>query len=799
MADITGTKISELEETTDLAGLYTIGSDRNNQSKKVPLQFVKEAADYANAQGDYAKNIGDTVAGNVGSTDYPVFSESGIYAINDVVRYNDRLYRFTAPHQAGPWTGADVEFTSINDESLRKFTELSLELDSVAGGSRKLSANEVYLDAFRTIDGEIIAMGGYFYTKAIHLRKGDSIAISNVAATPSVAILSEVNSSNAYLDTLIRGTDALLTQEYIASKDIYISICALTDAMQNFTIVLQGVVDEHDKFINTIREEVTDYEEAIPDAEIIQGKYRVFSGEIATHGSYYITRPILLHKGESVSANEVTIATAIGVLAIVDENNNMLSLIAQGTDISSDYEYTASEEVFISISALIDQRQAFTIRRNSTLTELKNITANIPNDGKNIAVLMENVLAHSVGISSSQVISGYYRVITGEIASLSAYFYTTAIKMLKGESITSVSQMSHADAVSVITKVDSSNNFIKVLKAGTDSAEKLDYIFDEDCYISLCGTIDNMPLFRINKSGLSARLDHLEKSSETLTPDSDTHLPAISENPLVSIKRDAGYGAIIRKWGIIGDSLSSGEMQCYGEDSTSPDNYKFVDMYQYSWGQQFARIIGAEAYNFSNGGQTTEGWLNNQGTVHDDSYIGGVGGGDWSIARQPENLKDAYIIALGVNDIAKINLGAYQLGSISHITTYDGSNSDVDDTSKYPQSYCRYYAGIIQRIKSVQPNAKIFCITPMGAVYSVMNKRIAEIVNIYDNCYLIDFDKYLPKGYEVSGFYLNGHLSPMGYMYLAYAVNTYIDWLIRKNGMEFRDTALIGTSYRTDY
>lgn len=775
MADVIGMKISELAETTDLAGLYTIGSDKNNQSKKVPLQFVKEAADYANAQGDYAKGVGDTIQGNTGVNEYPAFSSSTQYAAGSVVRYNNKLYRFTALHPAGAWVGTDAIETSIKAET-------DVKLDSVAGGSRKLSANEVYLDAFRTIDGEIIAMGGYFYTKAIHLRAGDSIAISNVVATPSVAVLSEVNSSNAYLSTLIRGTDALLTQEYIASKDIYISICALTDAMQNFTVVLQGVVEEHDKFINTIREEVTDYEEAIPDAEIIQGKYRVFSGEIATHGSYYITRPILLHKGESVSANKVTIAAAIGVLAIVDENNNMLSLIAQGTDISSDYEYTASEEVFISISALIDQRQAFTIRRNSTLTELK-----------------ENVLAHSVGISSSQVISGYYRVITGEIASLSAYFYTTAIKMLKGESITSVSQMSHADAVSVITKVDSSNNFIKVLKAGTDSAEKLDYIFDEDCYISLCGTIDNMPLFRINKSGLSARLDHLEKSSETLTPDSDTHLPAISENPLVSIKRDAGYGAIIRKWGIIGDSLSSGEMQCYGEDSTSPDNYKFVDMYQYSWGQQFARIIGAEAYNFSNGGQTTEGWLNNQGAVHDDSYIGGVGGGDWSIARQPENLKDAYIIALGVNDIAKINLGAYQLGSISHITTYDGSNSDIDDTSKYPQSYCRYYAGIIQRIKSVQPNAKIFCITPMGAVYSVMNKRIAEIVNIYDNCYLIDFDKYLPKGYEVSGFYLNGHLSPMGYMYLAYAVNTYIDWLIRKNGMEFRDTALIGTSYRTDY
>lgn len=127
MSDL-GKKISALPETADLNGLYTIGTDKNTTSKKVSLQFLKEAATYANAQGDYAKSIGDTVAGNVGSTDYPVFSASGIYAIGDVVRYNDRLYRFTAPHQAGSWTGADVELTSINEESQRKLTELESTL-----------------------------------------------------------------------------------------------------------------------------------------------------------------------------------------------------------------------------------------------------------------------------------------------------------------------------------------------------------------------------------------------------------------------------------------------------------------------------------------------------------------------------------------------------------------------------------------------------------------------------------------------------------------------------------------------
>ena len=148
MADL-GKKISELAETTDLTGLYTIGTDRNTASKKVSLQFLKEAANYANAQGDYAKGVGDTVAGNVGSTDYPVFSASGIYAIGDVVRYNNRLYRFTAPHQAGSWTGADVELTSINEESQRKLTELEsvIELNQ--------QSIKIDLSAYSKVEGSI--------------------------------------------------------------------------------------------------------------------------------------------------------------------------------------------------------------------------------------------------------------------------------------------------------------------------------------------------------------------------------------------------------------------------------------------------------------------------------------------------------------------------------------------------------------------------------------------------------------------------------------------------------------------
>lgn len=127
MADL-GKKISELQETTDLAGLYTIGSDKNSQSKKVSLQFLKEAADFANAQGDYAKEVGDTVAGNVGVNAYPTFSASTQYAAGSVVNYNGKLYRFTSLHPAGAWVGTDAVLTSIKAEADLKLTELESEV-----------------------------------------------------------------------------------------------------------------------------------------------------------------------------------------------------------------------------------------------------------------------------------------------------------------------------------------------------------------------------------------------------------------------------------------------------------------------------------------------------------------------------------------------------------------------------------------------------------------------------------------------------------------------------------------------
>lgn len=160
MADI---KISELEPTTDLEGLYTIGSDKNNLSKKVSLQFLKDAANYANEQGDYAKEVGDTVNGNVGVNDYPAFSASASYSAGDIVRYNGTLYQFTANHAASAWNGNDVKATSINAITSGKLTELESEIYTIFPSTNLFNKSD-YVQGYYGEDGVNFIATQSFYT-----------------------------------------------------------------------------------------------------------------------------------------------------------------------------------------------------------------------------------------------------------------------------------------------------------------------------------------------------------------------------------------------------------------------------------------------------------------------------------------------------------------------------------------------------------------------------------------------------------------------------------------------------------
>lgn len=514
--------------------------------------------------------------------------------------------------------------------------------------------------------------------------------------------------------------------------------------------------------------------------------------------AHFPVYPALLAQGYGIIASDN--ATAITITTAADSQYIVAFIYDSSGETETKEDVLASLQIEVGSTATEYIAPGWTAVDVLAREKINDIENRIQIDEGRIEVLENTIQDKTFGLDGIQVTTEAYRNSSGTISSLRGYYYTEPIKLHKGDSVFTDISIATLSAVAYVTEVDSLGNFVSVLKAGSGEDETISVTIERDCYVSICSVDSRRGNFFFTRNGLSTRMDNLSEGGTEDTIDPATKLPAIGENPLSTIRRDAGYGSIIRKWGIIGDSLSSGEMQCYNDESTSSSDYKFIDMYKYSSGQVFARLIGAEAYNFSNGGQTTWGWLKNQGIVRDESYIGGVGGGDWSLAKQAGQEKHGYIIAMGVNDRTKIENGDYALGDVSQITTYDGTNSDIDDTTTYPKSFVRYYAGIIQRLLSIQPKAKIFCVTPLGDNYAEIAQAIRDIVTYFGgNVYLMDIREYIPDGYNVAGFKLQGHLSPMGYAYWAYMYNTYIDWIIRNNGNAFRDTALIGTDYRPDY
>lgn len=241
-----------------------------------------------------------------------------------------------------------------------------------------------------------------------------------------------------------------------------------------------------------------------------------------------------------------------------------------------------------------------------------------------------------------------------------------------------------------------------------------------------------------------------------------------SDNPLDNVLNDVGYTDLFLTVGCIGDSLASGES--YWNDTT-PAGKK--DFYEYSWGQFLARKTGNTYYNWSVGGFTTKTWLASDKAT--ECFDG-------------EHKCTAYIIGLGQND--------------SNVNMTIGTSTDIhiDDYSLNADTFYGNYGKIIQKIKEVQPQAKIFIITdPAKAVENRgYNTAIRTISTLFTNVYLIDMYTYGNK-------FLNhpilkaqaraGHYSAYGYYIFALLIGNYIDWIVKTRYTEFTTIELIGTGH----
>ena len=225
--------------------------------------------------------------------------------------------------------------------------------------------------------------------------------------------------------------------------------------------------------------------------------------------------------------------------------------------------------------------------------------------------------------------------------------------------------------------------------------------------------------------------------------------------------------------GCIGDSLASG-VAVY-KDSEGNAVVNSVNRYEYSWGQYLARMTGNKYYNWSSGGLRTDTWLSSS---HANECFDG------------NHLCQAYIIGLGQNDNNKWH--GENIGTSADI--------DLSDYNNNADSFYGRYAKIIQKIKEIQPKAKIFVITDPNDSVDVngYNTAIRTISDMFDSVYLIDMRLYwndAPCATLLNNQKRFGHFNALGYFLISKMMMTYIDWIMQKNWEDFREIENIGRDW----
>lgn len=253
--------------------------------------------------------------------------------------------------------------------------------------------------------------------------------------------------------------------------------------------------------------------------------------------------------------------------------------------------------------------------------------------------------------------------------------------------------------------------------------------------------------------------------------DLNYYLARKDEKPLDRIVDDGGFCSVFRTIGVIGDSLSSGEFESMSEEGVKA----YHDYFEYSWGQYIARAAGINVFNFSRGGMTAKRFY--------ESYTREV------VFWYPEKMCQAYIIALGVNDM---NHGT-PLGSTADI--------DPENFNKNADTLAGWLGRIIARIKTLQPQARFFLVsrpkdgTTEGNLKSESHAKLMnELAEYFDYTYVIDLCKYGPV-YDAEfkkNFYLGGHMNPAGYILTAKMIMSYIDFIIRNDLESFSQVGFIG-------
>ena len=230
-----------------------------------------------------------------------------------------------------------------------------------------------------------------------------------------------------------------------------------------------------------------------------------------------------------------------------------------------------------------------------------------------------------------------------------------------------------------------------------------------------------------------------------------------------------------KRVGVIGDSLSVGYMM------NKKTGVVTSRMLAYSWVKKCMNDAGVPWLNLGTSGQSVLTWCTN-------TTYGKVQ------AEAENNTCQAYIIGLGENDQSD-SVRGIPLGAPSDI---------VDDYTHVATTYYGGYARIIQILKHLNPDCKIFCLTNPRtgtgrAAYNVAVRYIAETYYTPDdNVFLVDLASDDPTLFNGGTFLpvdsatiTGGHYSAVGYARIASIMEKAITKAMEANQAHFIDVAYI--------
>lgn len=266
---------------------------------------------------------------------------------------------------------------------------------------------------------------------------------------------------------------------------------------------------------------------------------------------------------------------------------------------------------------------------------------------------------------------------------------------------------------------------------------------------------------------------------------------------------------IFKKVVCCGDSYTAGYIDITpdGEEKTSETFSKTNE--DYSWVHYMATMTGNNWVNCGVSGSNVLTWrglydeyyanyysnrhpsdstiiIGHENTTYKDKVYSNIG---YDAAVQAGQTQ-AYVIGLLINDSAPV-------GNEHHVDL--GESSDIG--AEYPTTFYGGLSKIIRDLHSISPKAKIFVNTcpkndSSNRQYSAYNQAVRAVVDYYKNTYpvhCIDLANHsdLYSNSSLTGDYINGHYTAIGYEQFAEIYALLLSDYINTHISEFQDVAFI--------